>query len=146
MGRPYDSRNKLLELLSDGKARGSRDVAESLDLSHRAAESVCYRSWKAGLLLRSEKPIRERNTAFAGRAGNRYNMRSSYLFILRNGSDETEVQNLRYGIGKPRIPPGCSLAQVPSSHQLDVLPVSTLSGCTINGSVCVWPRHVWRRE
>jgi len=96
MGRPYDSRNKLLDLMSDGKPRGSRDIAEQLDLTHRAAESVCYRGWKAGLLLRAEKPIRERNSSFAGRAGNRYNLRSYFLFILRNGSDETEVQNLRF--------------------------------------------------
>jgi len=96
MGRPYDSRNKLLELLSDGKPRGSRDVAESLDFTHRAAESVCYRGWKAGLLLRAEKPIRELNSTFAGRAGHRYNTRSYYLFTLQNDSEEEEVQKLKF--------------------------------------------------
>jgi hypothetical protein len=96
MGRPYGSRDKLLELMSDGKPRSSRDVAEQLHFTARAAESVCYRCWKAGLLLRTEKPIHERNSKFVGRAGHRYNTRSYYLFILQNGSDETDLENLRF--------------------------------------------------
>ena len=96
MGRPYGSRDKLLELMSDGKPRSSRDVADQLSFTNRAAESVCYRCWKAGLLLRAAKPIRERNRRFAGRAGSRYNTRSYYLFVLQNGSDETEAENLRF--------------------------------------------------
>jgi hypothetical protein len=96
MGRPYGSRDKLLELTSDGKPRSSRDVAEQLHFTDRAAESVCYRCWKAGLLLRAAKPIRERNRKFAGRAGSRYNTRSYYLFILQNGSDEIELENPRF--------------------------------------------------
>jgi hypothetical protein len=94
--RPYGSRDKLLELMGDGKPRSSRDVAEQLRFNDRAAESVCYRCWKAGLLLRAEKPIRERNCKFAGRAGHRYNTRSYYLFVLQNSSDETEAGNLRF--------------------------------------------------
>jgi hypothetical protein len=96
MGRPYGSRNKLLELMSDGEPRSSRDVAEQLLFTDRAAESVCYRCWKAGFLLRAGKPIRERNRRFAGRAGSRYNTRSYYLFVLQNGSDEMDVENLRF--------------------------------------------------
>lgn len=96
MGRPFGSRDALLELMSDGKPRSSRDVAEQLHFTARAAESVCYRSWKTGLLLRTEKPIRERNGIFLGRAGRRYNMRSYYLFVLQNGSDDTEVDNLKF--------------------------------------------------
>ncbi len=74
----------------------SRDVAEQLHFTARAAESVCYRCWKAGLLLRAAKRIRERNRRFAGRASSRYNTRSYHLFILQNGSDETEAENLRF--------------------------------------------------
>jgi hypothetical protein len=96
MGRPYGSRDKLLDLISDGKPRSSRDVADQLHFTDRAAESVCYRCWKAGLLLRAAKPIRERNRKFAGRAGSRYNTRSYYLFVLNSGSEETEAENLRF--------------------------------------------------
>ncbi len=105
MGRPYGSRDQLLNLMSDGKPRSSRDVADQLSFTDRAAESVCYRCWKAGLLLRAGKSIRERNRRFAGRAGSRYNTRSYYLFVLQNGSDETEVENLRFlsFSGTPRI-------------------------------------------
>jgi hypothetical protein len=105
MGRPYSSREQLLALMGDGKPRSSRAVADQLPFTDLAAESVCYRCWKAGLLLRAAKPIRERNRRFAGRAGSRYNTRSYYLFILQNGSDETEVENLRFlSFGKtPRV-------------------------------------------
>jgi hypothetical protein len=96
MGRPYGSRDKLLELMSDGTARSSRQVAEQLHFTDRAAESVCYRCWKAGLLLRTATPIRERNREFAGRAGSRYNTRSYHLFVLKNGSDEAGLQNQRF--------------------------------------------------
>jgi hypothetical protein len=80
-------------LMSDGKPRGTRDVAEQIHLSARAAESVCYRCWKAGLLLRTAMPLREKNSEFAGRAGRRYNTRSYHLFLLANGSDEAEVES-----------------------------------------------------
>jgi hypothetical protein len=96
MGHPYSSRDKLLDLMSDGKPRSSRDVANPLSFTDRAAESVCYRCWKAGLLLRTVKPIYERNRKFAGRAGSRYNTRSYYLFVLGNGSDEADIGNLRF--------------------------------------------------
>jgi hypothetical protein len=82
--------------MSDGESRSTRDVAEELQFTDRAAESVCYRCWKAGLLLRSEKQIHERNCKFAGRAGHRYNTRSYYLFILQSGFEEREIQNLRF--------------------------------------------------
>ena len=46
--------------------------------------------------MRAAKPIRERSRTFAGRAGSRYNTRSYYLFVLSNGFDETQVENLRF--------------------------------------------------
>ena len=96
MGHPYGSRDKLLDLMSDGKPRSSRDVAEQLLFTNRATESVCYRGWKAGLLLRAVKPIRERNRTLAGRADSQYNTRSYILFVLQNGSDEMQVENLSF--------------------------------------------------
>ena len=91
--------------MSDGRPRSSRNVAEQLHFTDRAAESVCYRSWKAGLLLRSIRPIRERNRTLAGRSGSRYNTRSYYLFVLHNGSDEAELESLKFlsFSGTPRI-------------------------------------------
>jgi len=96
MGRPFGSRDSLLELMSDGKPRSIRDVAEQIHLTARAAESVCYRCWKAGLLLRTAMQLREKNSTFAGRAGLRYNTRSYYLFLLQSGLDEKQVEGLRF--------------------------------------------------
>jgi hypothetical protein len=96
MGRPFGSRDRLLELMSDGKPRSTRGIAEKLDITSRAAESVCYRCWRTGLLLRTAKPLRETCKTFAGRAGHRYNTRLYHLFILQNGADETELENLKF--------------------------------------------------
>ncbi len=96
MARPYSSRDKLLESMSDGKPRSSRNVTEQLHFTDRAAESVCCRCWKARLLLRTANPIRKRNRTLAGRSGSRYNTRSYYLYVLHNGSEEMEVENLKF--------------------------------------------------
>ncbi len=79
VSRPFTTRDKFLSLISDGKPRSTRDVAEQLGLTTRAAEFVCYRYWKMGPVLRSEKPLRERNRTLAGRAGSSYNTRSFYV-------------------------------------------------------------------
>ena len=96
MSRPFATRDKLLGLMSDAKPRSTREIAEQISITTRAAESVCYRSWKAGLLLRSDKALHERNGRFAGRAGTSYNTRSFYLYALGNGREETLVENTRF--------------------------------------------------
>jgi hypothetical protein len=80
--------------MSDGKPRSTREITERLGITDRAAESACCRYWKAGLLLRSEKP--QANRAFPGRAGTSYNTRSFYLFVLGNGSEEVLTEEVRF--------------------------------------------------
>jgi hypothetical protein len=82
--------------MSDGKPRCTREVTERLGVTARAAESACCRYWKAGLLLRSEKPLYKPNRVFAGRAGTSYNTRSFYLFVLGNGGEEAVADNIRF--------------------------------------------------
>jgi len=96
MSRPYTSRDRLLSLLADGKPRCTREVREELELTDKAAETVCHRYWKAGLLLRSDKPLREKNRNFSGRAGTSCNTRSFYLYVLDNRGDETVIDNVRF--------------------------------------------------
>ena len=59
VSRFFSTRDRLLGLMSDGKPRSTRQVTEQLGVTSRAARSACYRYWKAGLLLRSEKPLHE---------------------------------------------------------------------------------------
>ena len=96
MSRPFTTKDSLLSLMSDGKPRSTREVTERLGVTTRAAESACCRYWKAGLLLRSEKPLHEANRVFAGRAGTSYNTRSFYLFVLGNGGEEAVADNVRF--------------------------------------------------
>ena len=96
MSRRFNSRDRLLILLSDGKPRCTRDVREELHLTGKAAETACHRYWKAGLLLRSERPLRENNSNFSGRAGTSYNTRTFHLYSLANGCDETVTDKIRF--------------------------------------------------
>jgi len=96
VSRPFTTKDSLLNLMSDGKPRNTREVTERLGVTARAAESACCRYWKAGLLLRSEKPLHAANRVFAGRAGTSYNTRSFYLFVLGNGGEETATDNVRF--------------------------------------------------
>jgi len=96
VSRPFTTKDSLLSLMSDGKPRSTREVTERLGVTTRAAESACCRYWKAGSLLRSEKPLHEANRVFAGRAGTSYNTRSFYLFVLGNGGEEAVADNVRF--------------------------------------------------
>jgi len=96
MSRSYTSRDRLLSLLGDGKPRCTREVRNQLELTNKAAETVCQRYWKAGLLLRSDRPLRERNGSFGGRAGTSYNTRLFHLYVLDNRCDETVIDNIRF--------------------------------------------------
>ena len=66
MSRPFTTGDKLLSLMSDGKPRSTREVAEQIGVTMRAAEFACHRYWKLGPVLRSEKPLHEANTVSAG--------------------------------------------------------------------------------
>jgi len=96
VSRPFATKDGLLSLMSDGKPRSTREVTERLGVTTRAAESACCRYWKAGLLLRSEKPLHAANRVFAGRAGTSYNTRSFFLFLLGNGGEEAIADNVRF--------------------------------------------------
>jgi hypothetical protein len=97
LSRPFTSRDKLLCLLRDGKPRCTREVREELDLTDKAAETAWHRYWKTGLLLRSERPLCERNDKFVGRSSKTYNTRVFYLYSLATDHyDETVINNIRF--------------------------------------------------
>ena len=96
MSRPFATKDGLLSLMSDGKPRSTREVTKRLGVTTRAAESACCRYWKAGLLLRSEKPLHAANRVFSGRAGTSYNTRSFYLFVFGNGGEDIVTENVRF--------------------------------------------------
>jgi len=96
VSRPFATKDSLLSLMSEGKPRSTREVTERLGVTARAAECACCRYRKAGLLLRSEKPLGEANRVFAGRAGTSYNTPSFYLFVLGNGAEEAVTDSVRF--------------------------------------------------
>ena len=78
----------VLNALSDGKPRSSKDVVRELRLSEPAVWSALKRCWKAGLVLRSEKALVGSHSRFRGRRGISRNTRSYYLYVLNPGEQE----------------------------------------------------------
>jgi hypothetical protein len=72
-----------LDILSDGKPRGRKDVVKAAGLSEDVVSANLYRCWKDGLILRTKKSIFEPQRIFRGRRGFSRNTRSYYLYVLK---------------------------------------------------------------
>jgi hypothetical protein len=57
------SRGLVLGVLGDGAPRGIREVSVASGLGLRNVMNALFLCWKAGLVLRSEKPVYERERA-----------------------------------------------------------------------------------
>ena len=67
--QPFPSQNRILAVLSDGKARSTRDVASLTGLSKGATENALRRLWERRLIMRTKSPMFEAEKVFRGRAG-----------------------------------------------------------------------------
>ena len=87
----------ILALLSDGKPRSFREIVRESGLSKRVVEGALRRFCLKGRVLRSERPVREVDRVFRGRAGTSLHLRSYYLYILNPGDrDAVEIEGLRF--------------------------------------------------
>ena len=94
----YGSTQKvLLTVLSDGEPRSCRELMRETGLTAKSVGNSLYRLWKAGSVLRTEKPIYEAFRAFKGRAGIKKNTRGYHLFLYRPTSDSVTIRGLRFG-------------------------------------------------
>jgi DNA-binding Lrp family transcriptional regulator len=80
-GEWHPSIDRVLAVLSGGKPKSHREIVEATGLSDDAVWSALKRCWRKGVILRSEKPLREPYRAFKGRAGVRRNLRSYHLYV-----------------------------------------------------------------
>ena len=69
MSRWNSTKDKIIDVLSDGVPKASSDVVKATGLSEYAVWDALYYWWKKGRLVRSEKPIFEGIKVFKGRAG-----------------------------------------------------------------------------
>ena len=114
---PYGpSQRKVIAVLSDGKPRSHVSVVKESGLGYRVVEAVLKRLWELGFILRTEKPIREHQEIFRGKAGLKRNLRSYHLYLLRpKGVDLLVLDGhrfLRYRRERKRKP------QIKSKSQL----------------------------
>ena len=93
----YGSTQKvLLTVLSDGEPRSSSELMKATGLTARVVGNSLYRLWRAGSVLRTEKPIYEAFKAFKGRAGVKKNTRGYHLYLYRPISDSVFLRDLRF--------------------------------------------------
>ena len=89
----------LLEVLSDRKPKSQRELVRETGLKGSMVSDSLRRLWKQGYLLRTEKPIREVNRAFRGRAGISTNLRTYYLYVFKPKDRESIVIDGRRFVG-----------------------------------------------
>jgi len=86
------SRTKILAVLSEGQPRSHREVVKESGLEYRVVGVNLYRSWKAGLVLRTKKPLFESEKVFKGRAGSSRTTRPYHLYVLKpDGANSLRV-------------------------------------------------------
>jgi len=91
------SRKLVLAVLADGRPRSSRDVQKAAGLSASAANNALILCWKRGLVLRTKRPLFERERIFKGRAGVRQTTRPYHLYVLRpEGEDSVVIDGLEF--------------------------------------------------
>ena len=89
MSRLGPVQRKILAIFQDGRPMSLDHVSKETGISSSLVGDALRRLWQRGYLLRTDKPIREVNRAFRGRAGISSNMRTYYLYILRPSEKDT---------------------------------------------------------
>ena len=74
---------KIWEVLVDGQAKSSAQIAKSTGLKSNVVWAALRRYWHKKLVLRSRTPLKETLRVFKGRAGIRRNLRSYHLYLLK---------------------------------------------------------------
>lgn len=92
---------KILAVFQDGRPMSLNQVARETSIPGSLVGDALRRLWQRGYLLRTDKPLREANRVFKGRAGISFNTRTYYLYILRpSGKDAVSLGNyyfVQYG-------------------------------------------------
>ena len=97
MARPGVTRDKILGALAAGEPLSSREVILATGLSRSQVYKGLHRCWRAGLILRTERPIFRRERVFKGRGGSSAHTRPFHLYLLGSeGSDDVVVGGLRF--------------------------------------------------
>ena len=78
----HPTERRVVACISDGKPHSHREIVKKTGLGRGPVWACLRRCWQKGLLLRTERPIRETNRVLKGRAGVRTNLRSYYLYLL----------------------------------------------------------------
>jgi len=95
MSRLGPVQRKTLAVFQVGRQMSLNQVAKETGIPNSLVGDALRRLWQRGYLLRTDKPLREVNRAFRGRAGISSNMRTYYLYILRP-SEEDSVRMKNY--------------------------------------------------
>jgi DNA-binding MarR family transcriptional regulator len=91
------SRLLILSALGDHRPKSCRQVVEATGLTRSSVYNALYLCWKQGLVLRTEKPLYQRERIFKGRGGVTQNTRPYHLYLLRPvGRDSVDIGGRRF--------------------------------------------------
>jgi len=92
-----ETQKKLLNTLSDGSPRTLKQLVNETGIGSKAVGNSLLRLWKAGYILRTEKPSMKPDRVFKGRAGVSTHLRKYHFYVLRpRGTDMLHVQGMRF--------------------------------------------------
>ena len=92
---PYHkTRSAIILVLSDGKPHSARDIlaeARKLGITKKAAYEALFRCWKSGVVLRTSKPIFQRETVYKRALALKVQHARLYHLYALNASARTEA-------------------------------------------------------
>jgi len=90
--RSGPSRKLILAALGDNRPKSCREIVRDTRLSSSAVYNALYLCWRQGLVLRTKKPLYERDRVFKGRDGLSQTTRSFHLYVFRpEGVDSLSI-------------------------------------------------------
>ncbi|AFU59341.1 hypothetical protein Ngar_c24170 [Candidatus Nitrososphaera gargensis Ga9.2] len=81
----------IISAMADGKPKSAQDIVNATSLERSKVWTALSKLWRAGLVLRTDRPVSENCKKFRGRHGATSNTRLYHLYVL-NG-DSTEPQD-----------------------------------------------------
>jgi len=97
MSEQHPVRDAILVAFSDGKPKSHREIVKATGLTKSSVWRALHDYWKAGLLLRTERPIIEVARFFGGRSGIKHNMRVYYLYIPKpKGKETVQIEGQKF--------------------------------------------------
>lgn len=84
LGSSRDYARLIVSAMADGKPKSAQDIVDATNLERSRVWTALSKFWRAGMVLRTDKPASENCKRFRGRRGTTSNTRLYHLYILNS--------------------------------------------------------------